>query len=301
MKNTIIKSIVLCSFLTFTTLVFAQSTMKILGTINPSINSGIQIGDVLNRTVEVEVDADLELPKTALPIKGERRDEIELTDITVKSDTRGERKVLTIALSYQVFGTADKPVLMQLPAEQLELTGGEEEISINIQAWKFWYAPLVPEGVEKAKLHLLPQSKPTLLELEKHQTNLWIFISLLTVGALGLIYVNANKAWLPFMNGAFAKAYRKIKKLQADEAGYEQAFIAMHQAFNQTYGANLFANDLPQFFVAKAQFLKMESDIARFFNESNTSLFGAQATQDYYYLKELKVLCKRLRDCERGV
>jgi mxaA protein len=301
MRNTIIKTIVLVSFFACTTFVFAQAPLRILHITNPSNNNGIQIGDILNRTIAVEVGASYNLPKTSLPIKGERRDGIELTDISVTSKQSGERTVFTISLSYQVFDTADKPVLMQLPAEQLPLTGGNEATSIDMPAWQFWYSPLVPEGVMEAKSYLLPQSKPTLLNLETHQTRLWISLGLLVIGAIGLIYANANTAWLPYMNGAFAQAYRQIKKTKDSQVGNKQAFMLIHQAFNKTYGANLFASDLPQFFIAHPTFLTMQSEIERFFHESNASLFGAQATLESGYLNRLKIFCKQLRDCERGV
>jgi len=302
MKNSIINSIALVSLVFFTSLTLAQeSGVKILSITNPLHSNGIQMGEVLNRTIKIEVNTAYQLPKTSLPMKGENRNGMELRDITVQASKGSNTNIYTIALSYQVFASADKPVVMQLPEEHLALIGDAKALSIELPAWKFWYSPLVAEGISNAKENMQPQSKPVLIDLNIHQTRLWVSLALLVTGLLGLIYVNADKRWLPFMNGAFAQAHRKIKKLGNDRTSNKNALMYMHQAFNKIYGANLFANELNQFIAANPKFLKMKEDIFKFFEQSNASLFANQQANDPQYLQGLKALSKRLRDCERGV
>ena len=85
-----------------------DSNVKVRSLVNPLHSNAIQIGDVLERTIEVEVSADYRLPKTSLPIKGENRNGIELRDIAVHTSKSGESVIYTIALSYQVFASAAK-------------------------------------------------------------------------------------------------------------------------------------------------------------------------------------------------
>lgn len=302
MKNSIINPIVFVSLVIFTSLTFAQeSEMKILSVSNPLNSNGIQMGDVLNRTIKIEANATYQLPKTSLPMKGENRNGIELRDISVQTTKHGDKNTYTLALSYQVFVSSAKPIVMQLPDEHIMLIGGAKSLSIDIPVWKFWYSPLVSEGITNAKDNLQPQSRPALIDLNTHLTRLWISLALLITGIVGLIYVNADKRWLPFMNGSFAQAHRNIKKLPENRASDKNALMFMHQAFNEIYGANLFANELGQFLAANPKFLKLKEDITTFFEQSNTSLFANQQVVGAQYTKNLIVLSKRLRDCERGI
>lgn len=299
--KSILKLMIALSLPLFASLSFGQTAdVKILSTINPPTSNNIQMGDVLSRSIEVEVDAAYQLPKTSLPMKDESRNGIELRDISVQSSKGNGTVIYKITLSYQVFASAAKPVVMQLPDEHLALVGGTKALSIDIPAWKFWYVPLVPEGITNAKDNMQPQSKPELFDLSVHRTRLWMALTLLVTGFLGLVYVNADKRWLPFMNGEFAKAHRSIKKLGHDQTANENALMYIHQAFNNVYGANLFANELEQFLAANPKFLKMKQDITQFFEQSNATLFASQSA-GAIQLQQLKALSKRLRDCERGV
>jgi len=267
---------------------------------NPVNSNGIQIGDVLNRTLDIEVDSTYQLPKTSLPMKGESRKGIELRDINVQMTKHGGKNVYTIALGYQVFASAAKPVIMALPEEHMALVGGAKALSIDIPEWKFWYSPLVAEGIANAKENLQPQAKPTLMDLKLHSDRLYISLALLMLGLLGLVYVNADKRWLPFMNGEFAQAHRNIKKLKKDKVTKKNAFRYMHQAFNKVYGSNVFVTDLDAFLTSHPKFVKLSDEIRAFFEQSNKALFASQHENDTQYLQDLILLSKRLRDCERG-
>ena len=292
----------LVSLMLFTSMALAQnSDVKILSMSNPKNSNGIQIGDVLNRTFDVEVDSLYQLPKSSLPMKGENRNGIELRDINVEMTKHGDKNVYTIALSYQVFASAAKPVVMMLPDEHLELLGGAKVLSIDIPVWSFWYSPLVAEGITNAKDNLQPQAKPELIDLKLHYTRLWISLALLVTGLLGLVYVNSDKYWLPFMNGAFAQAHRNIKKLKNKQADSKNAFMHMHQAFNKIYGANLFAANLDEFMIRHPIYVKLNDEIRTFFEQSNKTLFSSQNASETKNFHELVILSKRLRDCERGV
>lgn len=286
----------------FTSITSAHaSDVEILSVTNPVKSNGIQMGDVLNRTLDIEVDSAYELPKTSLPMKGETRNGIELRDINVQTTKRGNKNVYTVALSYQVFASAAKPVVMALPDEHLALIGGAKASSIDIPAWKFWYSPLVAEGITNAKDNLQPQAKPALMDLKVHTSRFWVSLALLATGILGLVYMNADKRWLPFMNGAFAQAHRNIKKLQNNQTSNKRAFAYMHQAFNKVYGSNVFETDLDAFLASHPRFVKLGDEIRKFFEQSNRALFASYHENDTSSLQDLIILSRYLRDCERGV
>jgi len=302
MKNLIIKLVVLASLAFIMPVALAQEPdARILSVINPAQSNGIRIGDVLSRTLEIEANAPYAIPKTALPMKGENRSGIELADIAVKTSKRGNKNIYSITLTYQVFASAAKPVVMQLPEERFVFSGGAKALSIKVPAWHFWFSPLVAEGVSNAKENMQPQFKPALIDIDAHYTRFWVFLALSVTGLLGLVYVNADKRWLPFMNGAFAQAHRSLKKLPGNPAGEKNALVYMHQAFNRIHGENLFINNLEQFLAAHPEFSRLKNDIIEFFQRSNASLFASRQENSELYINNLIVLSKRLRDCERGV
>jgi len=302
MKNLIIKLVAMVSLVFITFAALAQEPdARILSVINPSQSNGVRIGDVLSRTLEIEANASYVIPKTALPMKGENRNGIELADIAVKTSKHGNNNIYTIVLTYQVFASAPKPVVMQLPEERFVLSGGAKALSITVPAWHFWFSPLVAEGVSNAKENMQPQFKPVLIDIDAHYTRFWIFLVLSVTGLLGLVYVNADKRWLPFMNGAFAQAHRSLKKLPDNPVGEKKALVHMHQAFNRVHGENLFINNLEQFLAAHPEFSRLKNDINEFFQRSNASLFASRQENSELYINNLIVLSKRLRDCERGV
>lgn len=310
MKNLINKILILVPALiglTFTGLSMAAEPAgtSIINIVNPSKSINVQIGDVLHREVEIGVTKPGVIDKNAFPVKGTNQNGIELVDVKVSSTKSGEKTVYKLNFSYQVFSYSDKPTVMQLPAQHIAVTGGTAT-AIDIPAWHFWYAPMVPAGITNAKDNLQPQFRPTLIDLQAHSNRLIALLIILLVGAVGLVYVNADKQWLPFMNGAFAQAHRKIKKLPKNQAGEQKALLHMHQAFNQTYGANLFANDIQGFVAKYPAFTALEADIVRFFEHSNAALFGTKAhsTEQLIhdqFLSEMIVLSKALRTCERGI
>lgn len=304
MKN-IIRKLLVSTSLCLVSVAFnaMAADTKILHVINPQKNSGIQVGDVLNRSLEIAVDASYQLNKTALPMKGEVRNGIELTSINIQSSRQLQGRLYHIDLSYQVFAAANKPVVLALPAESLTFNSGEKVLTANLPAWNFWFSPLVAEGLSNAKENMQPQYKASLIDVSFIQSGFWFSVVLAGIGLLGLIYNNANQRWLPLMNGSFAQAQRKLKLLaKQKQSGKESdALLAMHQAFNQVYGENLFVADVDYFLAAHPKFNRLKTEITHFFELSNTVLFSSSKTSADTIIKQLLVLSKQLRDCERGV
>lgn len=306
MKNLMIKFVLVGSLLGGVAFAdagaFAQdSHAKILSIINPSQSTGIRIGDVLNRKIELEIKPPYQIAKNALPVKGANQNGIELADIQVDTSKRDGNTIYKINLSYQVFGYASVPSIMQLPVEKLTITGGPQPLAIDIPTWRFWFSPLVPSGISNAKENLQSQYRPTLIDVSGHQIRLTILLALLVTGLAGLVYINADRRWLPFMNGAFAQVYRSIKKLPKDQVGERKALLYMHQAFNKIYGSNLFANEIEQFLVAHPEFTTLKKEVNAFFEHSNAALFADYRQNSEQFMHELIVLSKALRNCERGV
>lgn len=269
---------------------------------DPDRTIGINIGDVLIRNVSIEADLNQKIDAKSLPRKGARVDGVELVDINVSSSKQKERIFHTVTLSYQVFGDSNTPKVMKLPAEVIELSGGKR---FDIPAWSFWFSPLVNTTFNNVLPNVQPQIKAQLLDRTHHALLLSMFATILLTGLVGIIYVNAEKPWLPFMGGAFSKAYRINKKLAGakmqDRAMVKTALFNLHNAFNETYGKNLFIHDVENFIQLHPGYKNLTSEIVSFFEKSNQALFSGNDISKMQLFSNLLTFSRNLRDCERGL
>ena len=278
-----------------------QVAARIVQLLNPVQSTGIRIGDIMERKVVLEAPAPYQLSRTALPMKGSIRDGIELADLHIEKQENGQANRYAVTLRYQVFGHASTPGVMALPEETFALTGGPQGLSLKIPAWRFWYSPLAVADITTAKGNLQPQFKPAAIDVETHRLRLFGFLTLLIVSGLALVYYNLDARWLPFMNGPFAQAYRRIRRLpDKDGQAWKPALAALHDAFNRAHGSNLFAADIGTFVEKHPQFVRARDDIEAFFAQSAKALF-ADAPQDVpAFMQQVTAFSKQLRDCERG-
>lgn len=283
---------------------------RILSLTNPGSSYGVHIGDKLSRKVVLEVPAPYQISTSTFPKKGTKRNGVELVDVHVETDQKKTGVLYTVNLSYQAFTNATTPRVMHLPAEKFAVSGrkdsGDKPMAIDLPAWSFWFSPLVTGGIETAQKNMQPEFKTPLVDIGTHQTRFAVLLSVLVASLVALFYMNADGQWLPFMGGAFARAHRQLKRLAKSSAAKtsveeKQALVYMHQAFNQHYGANIFARNIEGFVTMRPSFRKMKAEIEQFFNYSNQSLYATDARNSKQVISNLVQLSKQLRDCERGV
>lgn len=280
----------------------SQPAMKVT---NPPSSNGVHIGDVLSRTVVVDAPTAYTLAENALPKKGSKHDGIELVGVALQSQPRSGHTQYTLQLRYQVFAVSNYPSVMHLPAEKLTFTGAAAS-TLEVPAWGFWFSPLVTGGTSTARKNILPEFKTPLIDSRADQQRLGLFLTLLVASLAALLYINADGHWLPFMGGAFARAHRQLKRLATSSkpktaVEEKKALVYLHQAFNQHYGANIFARDVEAFVSLRPGFKGMKQEITQFFEASNQSLYDVKSRDSRQVIAQLVQLSKRLRDCERGV
>lgn len=282
---------------------YAEEKMTAITSIaNPTPKIGIQVGDVLTRTITILAKTVEPITPKALPVKGTRVGGMELAEINLSQTVEKKQTRYMIALRYQVFAHATQAAEMELPKETITLLDGEPLI---LPAWKFWYSPLVNADLETAKKAILPQAKVSLIDQSNRLMRLLAFAGLLLLGCIGLIYINADRYWLPFMGGSFARAYRQIKtmakKRGADTSAPKEALSLLHDAFNQLFGRGLYPSKIDAFLASHPEFSKLKTEITTFFDLSNQTLFSDTAADNKQVMQKILSISKQLRDCERGV
>lgn len=278
----------------------ATPEVRVLRLDNPARSTGIQIGDYLERRLQIGIAQPYQLATSALPLKGANRDGIALADIRMEKEISGKSTLYNISLRYQVFSASTTPVILQLPAERLALNGGPKALTVDIPAWRFWFSPLAVGDLRLAKASLQPQAPPSAIDLSGHYLQLAAAISCLIAGLAGLVYIHADRRWLPFMGGAFARAYRQIRRLPRTPQHEAKALLQLHQAFDQLNGASLFSAGIDDFITRHPQFAEARDDITAFYTQSGQRLFSNQPP-DVRFFDELLALARRLRHCERGL
>lgn len=284
-------------------LVNAAEKMTFITSIaEPSQKIGIQIGDVLTRKVTILAKTTENITAKRLPVKGTRTGGMELSEVLVSQVVEKSQTRYTVELRYQVFAHATQAAKMQLPTDVITLIDGED---LSLPTWNFWYSPLVNSDLEGAKKTLLPQAKVSLIDQGSNLSHLLAFAGLFLLGCIGLVYINADRYWLPFMGGNFARAHRQIKtiakKRTVGASAPKEALGLLHDAFNQLFGRGLYPNKIDEFVEAHPEFSKLKAEIAAFFDLSNQALFSDSPVENNQFIQRIVTISKQLRDCERGV
>ena len=275
--------------------------------INPDRSVGYSVGDILSRTIILEVKKPYELVKTSLPIVGyERRYKgqvtgIELQQIGMEQSPGTDKTTYTLHLAYQVFtnNIVAKPAI--LPPEIIQFGGDGKLFKYRIPSWNFRISPLAVYGSVKVENDMSPFRGPLLLDASVQTQRLKVLLVIFGLSLLGLLYVLGTNTWLPRMGGPFARAYRDLRKLPATDSGLQRAVTRVHQALNLSAGNSVFGAD--GFVERKPGFAPVKADLEKFFNLSRSVFFDPDAPHDLGQppLAWLRQFCLACRHCERGL
>ncbi len=278
---------------------------------NPQRDGGYVVGDKLERTVILTIRKPYQLVKESLPIVGyEHRyrgqvSGVELADISSSEVEHKDSATHTIHLTYQVFtvGKLVKPAVLRAEIVKIRNTQTKDVLQYRIPSFYFRISPLSVFGQVDLKDDMSPFRPPFLLDKSPHALYLKLLVGLSALSLLGLLYIYGTRSWLPRMGGAFAKAYRDIKKLPDSAEGLQQGVARMHQAINLTAGTSVFHNTLDELFAAKPTYAAAKPEMERFFALSRQIFFDPNAAVDLGEKPKAWLLkfCRHMRDCERGL
>lgn len=276
-------------------------------TIEPERSVGYTVGDILERTVILEVKKPYVLLETSLPIAGNQKKRqnkesgIEVREARLEKSPGVSTTTYTLHLAYQVFTTNIVAKPAALPPEFVKFAGDGQNFQVRIPSWNFRISPLAVYGSVIVEKDMSPFRGPLLLDASRNYRILWVLLGILGVALLGLFYVLGTYSWLPRMGGPFARAYRDLKKLPTTTDGLSTAVARLHQAMNTTAGNSVF--DAQSFIGRKPGFASVGAELGQFFQLSRSVFFdqGAASGIDGDAMEWLKQFCRRCRDCERGM
>ncbi|HEU4709729.1 MAG TPA: hypothetical protein VFS17_10485, partial [Methylophilaceae bacterium] len=199
--------------------------------INPQRDVGYTVGDILERTIVLDIKKPYKLLDTSLPIVGYQRRYkgqvigIELSSLKHTVEEHKDSTTHTLHMAYQVFtnNVVAKPA--NLPAEIVKLQNGKELVQYRIPSWQFAISPISVYGSVKVETDMSPFRGPLLLKDEDAIERTKVLVVILALSLLGLLYIFGRYAWLPRMGGPFARAYRQVSRLRrhADDLNLQTA------------------------------------------------------------------------------
>ncbi len=279
--------------------------------IDPTRDAGYVVGDILKRKVTITIKRPYQLVTESLPIVGYehryrgKKSGIELVKIDSSTKQTTKSETYTLGLHYQVFKTdrVAKPGALRTEPLKIRNTENKEVAQYKLPSFAFRISPLSLIGQIKLDQEMYPFTAPLTIDNSKAIFNLKILVGLLALALLGLLYIFGTRAWLPKMGAPFAKAFRDIKKMSDSPEGIKQAVTRVHESLNKTAGASLFSNNLNAFIAQNAAFLPVKKEIEQFFGLSHQVFFedASQLLVTENPKTWLLNLCRRLRDCERGL
>lgn len=285
-------------------------------TVEPTKLVGYTVGDVIEREVTLTIKAPYKLIETSLPIPGyEKRYRgqligIELKSISHEKDESKKETTHHLKLAYQVFTNNVVAKNAALGPEYINLintSNSKEVVKYRIPLLSIAVSPIAIFGAVKVENNMSTFLGPLLMPNNNETQMLKVSLIVLGLSLLGLLYIVGKHAWLPRMGGAFAKAYRQVRKTANDSAGLQQAVSIVHQAINTTAGMSVFNDNTSAFLHTHPKFNPLRAEIETFFGLSRQvyfepsfklhNAFGA-AENPHQWLVQFT---RRCRDCERGL
>lgn len=254
---------------------------------------GYGVGSVIRHQAELFVPAPWQLDIAQLPTPGQLNHWLEIRDIAYeqRQEKGGVRYQLWI--DYQIFPALQQASVLEIPSLPVTLITSGKQQSVFLPAWSFTANPLIPPQWSNAQVEIRPLWQPQAVDLTPH----WQRLSGIGVG---LLLVGLTLAWryLPHQQRPFARALPKIRR--AVRTGQvETAFLAFHQALNETLGQALFAEQLAEFLHHRPAFAPLQDALRQFFDISQKFFYSCQQDLDPAWLIELERLCRACIKAER--
>ena len=265
---------------------------------------GHWVGDVVERTIRLELPAGLRLRGDSVPVPGRRGQALELREALHEGPHDAPRQTLT--LRYQVFAAPLQPRVLELPPVLLEFEpiGGGRVQTLRIDAWPLQLAPLGPEEAANRRGlgPLQPDADAPPLDTRAIRLRGGLALSGLLLMLLGLAWVLLLRPRLLRQRQPFARLRRELATLppQALADDPRAVFARVHAALRAQAGRNLLARDLPAYLDARPGLAPLADELLAFHQASETLFFqpGAGAAPGWD-LARLRRLAQELAAFER--
>ena len=287
---------------------------------------GHAVGDLVTRTVTIDLPVGGEFDETSLPQSARRGQALELRQVTQRSyrqwgwqsggqsggqssgqsDWQWLGRRHELRLVYQVFLSPPEVRTLELPPLTLRVKTPARVEELRVDAWPLTVAPLAPAEapVREGLGELRPDVDPPLIGTAAAHARLWSYGALLLLLAAYLVHVYLGLPWWGRRQRPFTQAWRACRNMgrlpEAAPAELPLLFRHLHEALNRTAGRVVFEPELDRFIAAHPQFGGLRAELALFFQHSREQFFAAAAPGKADTGPWLRRFCKACCDAERG-
>ncbi len=269
---------------------------------------GYVIGDVIQHTIQIELDSGYHLERDSLPKASRLNRWLELRAPRLSSNEESGAARYEIVLVYQILNSPERLQEIFTPNFTLTASDGERYLPVLVPTWGFTIAPItkIRATTNVAFLDIKPERPPPDVSVTPYVIGLVGTGLAILLGLFFLAYAYGDIPFLKRAQGPFALAYRRLKNLenkQHDPLRYRDALRCMHHALNQTAGSVLFVDELDTFFSNHPSFVQEREAIADLFVRSRAAFFQAGKHEDVQpqAIDWILHFCRRCRDLERGL
>lgn len=268
-------------------------------------NFGYLIGDIVKRTIILEIDHPHSLDQKQIPELGKINRWLELRKNSLKINKHSDFSRYQMELEYQIFNSESGHAEIFLPGFDLIVTTSERTLPMVFHDRSIRMMSVTEDDSSRSLdfLDLQPPISPQKVSVFSG----WLKLGFAILGAflslLLVIYIYAVLPWVGKLHGPFSQAVRKLRGLRkvADTKNdSHKALRHIHAAFNQTYGKVLLHDDLEIFFQEQSAFRKLQPELTKLFIHSRAVFFDEPKTSEWT-INELLNICRQCRDIERGL
>ena len=265
---------------------------------------GYQIGDKLQRVINLDLRSPYELDVHSLPKSGKLNQwlSVDKPEIVVREKSGSTQ--YTITLTYQIININSEIDDIPLPSHNVLYKDSD-----NDNDGKSFTALIPPSRLgismltDKTKKNIQPARPPVLLP--QSTGNMYLLAAFLCCVLVGFAYF---KWGLEFFtkNHPFAKACKALKNIPLHHVNDDQYRLALeitHRAFNETAGKTVFVEKLDEFFAEHSRFSSLQSSVEEYFMFSRKYFFeGFENNEETGYLiSDLHTLVHQCAEIERGL
>lgn len=270
-----------------------------------SRNFGYVIGDLVTRSITLEIEHPHNLQREQIPESGKINHRLELRSSNLEIKNRRGYTRYELTLMYQIFNTAAEKNTILLPGFELTLDTVERRLPIVFQGLPIQTMRITPDDPTRSLqvLDLQPLAAPQLASLGSTWFQLIVSCVGIVISLLILAFLYTGLPWIKKLQGPFSKTFiklRSLKKSTDGPSGYQRGLRYLHDAFNQTHGKVLLHDDLDDFLQQHASFNQIRPELAQLFAKSRAVFFSGADSADAS-IAELLSICRKCRDIERGL
>ena len=254
---------------------------------------GFKLGDLIE--IEDKIITDTKFIKTPKLILKKNKD-LKLISQTNSISLEADKYIFINKIIYQIY-LKSKGGSHMLPAHKYKINN--ENVVMPIQ--NYWFTRVAQSRLNSILLNSIDQEKPSLDRVETMYFS--ILCGVIFITSLILLYKNIDIPLLSRMNGPFAKAHRKIKKLHKknEKDNYVESILILTDAFNKTFKKNIDSSNYEELLAQNTKYQEIKGAIKIFINLSSIEIYSTKTFFSKLRFSEIYSFTKILRAIERKV